>query len=150
MVSNGAEAKKGNELTKKAHEILKNSELNFIGNIEANEVLTTDADIIVQDGFVGNVILKELEGASKVFVGSIKNFIMKDEKYFSSDEMKMSFLKDIMSLMGLTKYGGSPVLGVNKAIIKAHGNSDEKAFYLAIRNTVDFVNSGVIEYLKEN
>ena len=99
---------------------------------------------------MGNVILKELEGASKVFVGNIKNFVMKDDKYFASDELKMSFLKDIMSLMGLTKYGGSPVLGVNKAIIKAHGNSDEKAFYLAIRNTVDFVNSGVIEYLKEN
>lgn len=150
LVSNGAEAKKGNELTKKAHEILKNSELNFIGNIEANEILTTEADIIVQDGFVGNVILKELEGMSKVFVGNVKNFIMQDNKYFSSDEMKMSFMKDLMSLMGLTKYGGSPVLGVNKAIIKAHGNSDEKAFYLAIKNTVDFVNSGVIEYLKEN
>lgn len=150
LVSNGAEAKKGNELTKEAHNLLKNSELNFIGNIEADEILTTEADIIVQDGFVGNVILKELEGASKVFVNNIKNFVMKDEKYFPSDEMKMSFLMDIKALMGLTKYGGSPVLGVNKAIIKAHGNSDEKAFYLAIKNTVDFVNSGVIEYLKEN
>lgn len=141
LVNNGEEEEKGNSLTKETYDVLKNNQynLNFIGNIEGREFMEGKADVIVCDGFVGNVILKTLEGMGKVVGKSLKEI-------FSGGIIKklgalcvFKGLKGLKKQMDYREYGGAPLIGMKKPIVKGHGASDTKAAYTALMKIEKFV-----------
>ncbi|SHI72444.1 phosphate:acyl-[acyl carrier protein] acyltransferase [Dethiosulfatibacter aminovorans DSM 17477] len=149
LINIGTEEGKGNKLVNDTFKLLKESELNFIGNIEARDILSNDADILVCDGFVGNVVLKLMEGVVSELMGRMKNEILKTTKgkiggYLIKDSMKR--LKDKLDY---SEHGGAPLLGLKAPVIKAHGSSDSTAIKNAIRQSKIFLDSGVNEIIKE-
>ncbi len=150
LINIGSEKGKGREVDKEAYQILEDAKsINFIGNVEPNEVLTTQADIIVSDGFSGNLVLKTVEGTAKVMGRML------------TDEIKASIggkigylfmrknLKKFKKRLDSKEVGGAMVLGVESPVIKAHGSSDSIAFYNAIRQAREMVLNDVISKLKE-
>ncbi len=130
LLSVGTESHKGNSQTKEAYRLLTESSLNFIGNIEGRDIALSDVDLVICDGFVGNVVLKHTEGLAEFLLGTFK-------KTLGSLDLDSENLKKIA--MGMSKvskdldyreYGGTPLLGLKKNVIKAHGSSDA----LAIKN----------------
>ena len=137
LVNNGAEETKGTPLYKEAHQLLKaNPAIRFVGNIEPRDVPSGQADVVVCDGFTGNVILKLTEGLAKTLMGQLKPIFTKNLA------TKLAFLtvKDGMKAfkkkMDADEYGGAPLLGASRPVIKAHGSSNAKAFKNAIRQAV--------------
>lgn len=123
LLSNGAEASKGNHLVKETYPLLKEDEtINFIGNIEGNQTLTGDADVIVCDGFAGNQVLKNVEGVARQLITDIVKLSKKRER-----PEFMEVAQYLMKTYDISALGGGLVLGARKLIIKARGNSDERA-----------------------
>jgi len=148
LANNGSEETKGTELQLAAFGLLKESGLNFVGNIEAREIPTGAADVVVCDGFTGNIILKLVEGMAKMFSGMIKEMFYKSFKTKMAGVMMKDGLADFKKRFDYTEYGGAPMLGIKKPVIKAHGSSDEKAIKNAIRQAklcAENDLSGVIE-----
>ena len=133
----GVEAEKGTALTKKAYELLSESELNFVGNVEARDIPDGICDVIVADGFTGNVILKLSEGMAHRLAKVV------------ADRLPPEMMASIRSQTDYSEFGGAPILGVEKPIIKMHGASGPKAVKNAILKAVDFVESDVIGKVKE-
>lgn len=136
LLNIGTEDKKGNDLTKQAFKLLKEqNDINFIGNVEARELLNHAADVVVTDGFTGNMVLKTIEGVA----GNI--FAMLKEEFLSSTKTKVAAmmmknnLKNLKTKMDYSEYGGAPLFGLKAPIIKAHGSSKAQAIYSAIRQT---------------
>ncbi len=158
LLNNGAEEHKGTQIQIDAYAKLKaDPNLKFVGNIEGKELPTAPCDVLVTDGFTGNITLKLVEGLSKYFFGYIKTM------YTQNLVTKMSYLAMKEQLRGMkhkfdaSEYGGAPLLGLKKPVIKAHGSSDAKAIMNAVRQAEAFVKTGVIdeiatslEALKEN
>lgn len=145
LLSNGAEAEKGNALTKEAHERLAGMEnICFVGNVEARELCMGNIDVLVCDGFDGNVLLKGFEGAAKLILGILK------ESMYSSLRTKIGGLlakpafATVKKKLDYKEYGGSPLLGVNGGVIKAHGSSDDRALFNALRQGYLWVKSDLI------
>ncbi|MDD4834314.1 MAG: phosphate acyltransferase PlsX [Lutispora sp.] len=133
LLSVGTEETKGNELTKQSYDLLKNSKLNFIGNIEARDISDGICDVCVCDGFVGNVVLKNTEGLASTIMGLLKEELMKTTvSKFGALLLKNSF-KNFKKRFDYKEYGGAPFLGINGIMIKAHGSSDGRAIMNAIR-----------------
>lgn len=137
LVNNGAEETKGTPLYKETHQLLKaNPAIRFVGNIEPRDVPSGQADVVVCDGFTGNVILKLTEGLAKTLMGQLKPIFTKNLA------TKLAFLtvKDGMKAfkkkMDADEYGGAPLLGASRPVIKAHGSSNAKAFKNAIRQAM--------------
>ena len=128
----GAEAEKGNTIVKKAYELLSESDLNFTGNIEARDFTTGKCDIIVADGFTGNIILKLSEG-----------IIMHMMKILAGDIPAEMALK-IKKLSDYSEYGGAPILGVSRPIIKMHGSSGPKAVMNGILRAGEYARQNVV------
>ncbi|ADL12539.1 phosphate acyltransferase PlsX [Acetohalobium arabaticum] len=150
LLSIGEEAKKGNELTKETYQLLKELDINFIGNVEGRDIFTTDCDVVVCDGFVGNTILKTAEGLSKTVFEMMKeeleaSLIAKLGSWF----MKSS-LKRLKKKMDYAEYGGAPLLGVNGVVIIGHGSSKNKAVKNAINVACESVERQVLDQIKEN
>ncbi len=149
LLSNGSEEGKGNELTKQSFELLKESNLNFIGNIEARDIVNGICDVCVCDGFVGNIVLKNTEGLASGIMSMIREEI---NKSFAS-KIGAVFMKN--SFIGLKKrfdykeYGGAPFLGINGIMVKAHGSSDKKAIKNAIRQAKLLYDSNYIQLINE-
>lgn len=145
----GVEENKGTETLVKTYEIMKNSDYNFVGNIEVRDIPKGGADVIICEGFTGNVILKMYEGVAGVLLGNIKRIFM------SSVITKFAYLlisggmKDFKKKMDYKEFGGAPLMGISKPVIKAHGSSDAKAFKNAIRQAIGYAQSGAIEDIKE-
>ena len=144
LLSNGTEAHKGNSIIQQAYTLLQASGLNFIGNIEARDIPAGVADVAVADGFTGNVILKLTEGLGSMFSKKIKDMFMEGLGGKLSAVMMMGKIKDFKKSMDYTEYGGAPLLGVMKPVIKAHGSSNPKAFKNAIRQARDFAERNLI------
>lgn len=151
LVNIGSERTKGNELSIKAYEELeKMDNINFTGNIEGREIPQGKADVIVADGFVGNVVLKLIEGMGKTFVSIIKEEVSKS---FIS-KLGAFLMKD--ALMGLKKkmdyaeIGGAPLLGVDGISIICHGSSDSKAIHNAIRVAIECKKEDYVQEIKNN
>lgn len=151
LVNIGSERTKGNELSIKAYEELeKMDNINFIGNIEGREIPQGKADVIVADGFVGNVVLKLIEGMGKTFVSIIKEEVSKS---FIS-KLGAFLMKD--ALLGLKKkmdyaeIGGAPLLGVDGISIICHGSSDSKAIHNAIRVAIECKKEDYVQEIKNN
>lgn len=149
LVNNGAEAEKGNELTKACYELFEKLPIKFAGNCEAREALSGDFDVIVCDGFVGNVILKLTEGVAATLTSMLKEELQRDLRARIGALLAMPALKKFKSKMDYSEYGGAPLLGVSKGIIKAHGSSNAKAFQSAIRQARKFVDCQVIEVINQ-
>lgn len=146
MLANiGEEESKGRELEVETYKLLKNSPLNFGGNIEARDLPTGKADVVVADGYTGNMLLKLYEGMGKFISRELKGMLMNG---LNSKLAALLILKKVNAFkkkMDYSEYGGSPLLGTSKPVIKAHGSSDAKAFYNAIRQAYQFTSSGAID-----
>jgi len=133
IVNIGAEEDKGNALVKETFPLLKACpEINFVGSIEARNIPYGDADVIVCDAFVGNVILKTYEGTGKVLLGELKDALMSSTKSKIGALLVKAALKDKMKRYDASEYGGAPMLGLNGLVVKTHGSSTPKE----IRNTL--------------
>ncbi len=148
LINNGTEECKGNEMSVEAYRLLADSPLNFIGNVEAKEIPFGPCDVIVCDGFTGNVVLKLTEGMGKFMFGKLK-------EVFSSGALAgLSYLMIKPKLRGLKKsfdaseHGGAPLLGLDRPVIKAHGSSDGKAVCNAILQAKRCVELDVIGTMK--
>lgn len=150
LINNGAEEEKGNELTKAAHGILKNADINFIGNVEPREVPEGNVEVLVCDGFVGNTVLKTYEGVAKVIFDLLKQELMSTTlSKFAAFLLKPVF-KNLKKKFDYTEYGGAAFLGVDGVVIKAHGSSNAKAIKNAIKQAKTFVENDVLNTIKEN
>lgn len=147
LLSNGAEEKKGNDLTREAHLLLKNAPLNYRGYVEGGDVYNGSVDVVVCDGFVGNVLLKVSEGLA-VAIGTmlkreIESRFWARIGYLLSRPAFTSFKKKINP----AEYGGAPLLGIAGTGIVCHGSSDPIAMSIAIRQAGEYAKSGVAEHL---
>ena len=148
LVSNGVEDKKGNELTKEVFLRLKALPINFVGNMEAREALSGNYDVLVCDGFVGNVLLKSIEGTANMVLKTLKEAIMADGlAKFGSLFMKKAF-KTVKDKMDYQKKGGAPLLGVEKIVVKAHGASNSEAIQAAIKQVQKMNEGKLIQNIK--
>ena len=141
----GAEESKGRELEVETYKQLVTAPVNFIGNIEARQVPLGDADVVVADGFTGNIMLKLYEGMGKFFAGELKSILTSGVKNKMAALMIMPSVKEFKKKVDYSEYGGAPLLGTLRPVIKAHGSSDAKAFYNAIRQAKLFTETGVID-----
>ena len=132
LINNGAEAEKGNELTKSAYKLLENTDINFVGNCEARYTMMGDYDVLVCDGFVGNAVLKCTEGVARSVMSIMKQELMASPITKLGALISKSGFKRVKKRMDYTEYGGAPLLGINGCIIKAHGSSNAKAITSAI------------------
>lgn len=143
LLNIGTEDKKGNDLAKNAFLLLKDAPVNFIGNVEARELLNHAADVVVTDGFTGNMVLKTIEGTA----GSV--FTMMKEAFMASTKSKIAALlmknnlKALKNKMDYTEYGGAALFGLKAPVIKAHGSSNARAFASAIRQARTMVEHNV-------
>lgn len=148
LVNNGIEEEKGNELTKEAHMLLKNTGVNFIGNIEPRDVMNGDVQVVVCDGFVGNAILKTFEGSAALIFDILKTELTSSlSAKLAALALKPVFGR-IKKRFDYTEYGGAAFLGVNGAVIKAHGSSNAKAVKNAIRQAKLTVENDVVGLIK--
>jgi len=145
----GAEEEKGNEVVKKAFEELKKSKLNFIGNVEGRDIPYGVCEVVVCDGFVGNAILKSMEGIASVISQLLKEELTRNIFTKIGALLIMRGLKRITKKMDYTEYGGAPLLGIKKPVIKAHGNSKAKAIFNAIKQAKNFVDNDVLNHIKK-
>ena len=150
LLSNGAEEHKGSPLVKETHKLLKEENFpGFMGNMEARDVLNGNADILVADGFSGNVLLKGMEGVAKMMSSMIKNNFKKNLW------TKLGYLhvrkgfKDMSETMDYKSTGGAMLLGINGVVVKAHGNADAYSFFNALRVAKLMVSYDVVNKIKE-
>ena len=149
LVNVGEEAKKGSALVKVTYEMLSESKLNFVGNVEGRDIAMGAADVLVCDGFTGNVVLKTYEGLGLYLVSILKSIFMKNIVTKLSALGVSSGLKELKKTMDYKEIGGAPLLGITKPVIKAHGSSDPAATKGAIRQAYNFVRGGFIEEIAQ-
>ncbi len=150
LVNIGTEQGKGNALTKEAYALLEKSGLNFIGNIEARSIPEGAADVLVCDGFVGNVILKLTEGLAMALFSQLKaEFTAGVASKLAAAVLKPG-LKKLKDRMDYKQYGGAPLLGIAGGCIKAHGSSDALAIENAIMQAIRFIENKVEQTITEN
>ena len=151
LLSNGAEAHKGSPLVKEAHQLLKDNHFpGFMGNMEARDVLNGEADILVADGFSGNILLKGMEGIAKMMSSMIKdNFKKNLWTKLGYLHVRQGF-KNMSETMDYKSTGGAMLLGINGVVVKAHGNSDAYSFKNALRVAYLMVSNDVVNKIKES
>ena len=149
LVNNGAEEEKGNALYAEAHQLLKKEDINFVGNVEARYIPADQADVIVCDGFDGNIILKYTEGVAETLLGMIKQELMADTRSKIGALLAKPAFARVKKLMDYTEVGGAPLLGVRGAVVKAHGSSNAKAIFGAIRQASLMIRSKVPEAIEQ-
>lgn len=146
----GVEETKGTDLQISSYELLKESSLNFTGNIEMRDIASGLCDVVVADGWTGNTILKMYEGVASALLHEIKAIFMKNAV------SKLSYLgikggmSDFKKKMDYKEYGGAPLIGLRKNVIKAHGSCDARAFKNAIRQAVQCVNEDLVADIEKN
>ncbi|EOE7230680.1 phosphate acyltransferase PlsX [Clostridioides difficile] len=145
----GLEEGKGNDLVKRSYEEIKKLDLNFIGNVEAREVINAYTDIIICDGFTGNILLKSAEGVALSVMSLIKETFMASTKSKIGALLIKDDLRKLKSFIDYSEYGGAPLLGLNGGVIKAHGSSDAKAIKNAINQGIKFSKGKVVEDINQ-
>lgn len=141
----GTEEHKGGPLQHETFALLKDSGLNFVGNTEGRDIPQGVCDVLVTDGFTGNLILKTYEGVALVLMDKIKDMFSKSVKTKLAAAMVMSDLKDMKKQFDYNEYGGSPIMGVSKPVFKAHGSSKAKTIKSAIGLTKQYVEGNVTQ-----
>ena len=149
LLNVGSEESKGNSLSKETYKVLRDSNINFSGNIEARDIMNNDVDLLVCDGFDGNILLKSIEGVVEFAVKNVLNSIEKSEL---DDESKSAFSKFLMTKfknLDAKEVGGTILLGIDGNIIKAHGNSDKRAIKNAAKYAISIVESNIVKKIKD-
>ena len=148
LLNIGAEPSKGDALRHETYALLeaagREGRLNFIGNIEANTALLGGADVIVADGYSGNILLKSVEGAAKLLLGEMKKAFLSSAKSKLGALLVKDSLGDMKKLLDPSEVGGTPFLGISKPVLKAHGSSDARAIRNAVFRAVEYAQSGII------
>ena len=154
LLNIGAEETKGNPLYKEAHQLLKRASeegrINFIGNVEAREVMNGVCDVLVADGFTGNVLLKSIEGMGIFFMGALKDMFTKSFLSKMAYLVLKKDLKGLKKLVSSEEVGGTALLGIQRPVIKAHGSSNAYAIRSAIRQAIKAAESGTAALISEN
>lgn len=154
LLNVGTEDTKGGELQHRSFALLQEAaqegRINFIGNMEGTDVFAGRADVVVTDGFTGNVLLKTAEGVIKFMMGAFKDVFYKSGKNKLAAAVLKNDLKAMKKSLDVNEVGGTALIGISKPVIKAHGSSNETSFFAAIRQAVSFVNSGIIDDITEN
>ncbi len=145
LLNVGTEDTKGGELQHETFALLKDSDMNFIGNIEARQVPFGEADVIVADGFGGNVLLKTMEGTADMILANVKRIFKANVLTMFAAVLTGSQIKKFKKKMSTSEYGGAPLLGVQKPILKSHGNANANAIKNAIRVVAEMAEAGVVE-----
>jgi len=143
LMSMGEEESKGTDLTREVHAALKESHLNFIGNVEGHEIYNGEADVVVMDGFTGNVILKTSETLASSIVLMLKEEIEKRPIAMAGAFLAKSAFKALRKRIDPREVGGAPLLGVNGCVVIAHGKSDDLAICEGLRTAGEFSKSGI-------
>ena len=150
LLNNGTEEHKGTPVVVETHAKLKeNPNINFVGNIESSALPFGVCDVLVTDGFTGNVTLKLIEGLGKFFFSKLKTMYTANTKTKLSYLLMKDQLKGFKKEFDASEYGGAPLLGLSKPVIKAHGNSDAKAIKNAVCQAVTFVETNSIAQFEE-
>jgi glycerol-3-phosphate acyltransferase PlsX len=154
LLSIGEESSKGNENTILAHQLLSGSSLNFVGNIEGRDILRGNVDVVVCEGFVGNIILKLTESIDGLLTSQLKRYVMSSLRYRLGAHLMMPALLAFRRDLDYAEYGGAPLLGVNGICIICHGGSSAKAIRKAIdvaqRMVKADINSGIVNELEKD
>ena len=149
IVSNGEEETKGSVLVQEAHQLLKNSSLNFIGNVEGKDIPAGMADVVVTDGFTGNVIAKLSEGLAAALLGIIKEEVKKSPVATVGALLSKPAFDKVKQRLDYAEFGGAPLLGVNGVVIVGHGRSNAKAVKNAVRVAKRAVEGGMLAAIKD-
>ncbi len=154
LLNVGVEESKGGELQKQAYALLKQAgdegRIRFIGNVEARELLSGDVDVLVTDGFSGNILLKGVEGAIKFLMHSIKDIFSSSLKNKLAAAVVYGDMRELKHRMDVNEVGGTALLGISKPVIKAHGSSDARAIRSAVRQAIRFIEADVVGEITEN
>ncbi|MBE3554357.1 MAG: phosphate acyltransferase PlsX [Thermicanus sp.] len=150
LLNIGAEEKKGNELTKETFPLLQNESFHFIGNVEPRDVPFGVADVVVCEGFAGNVLLKTMEGTASALFNQLKELFTSSLKNKLAAALLKSSLMNLKKRLDYKEYGGTLLLGLKGAVVKAHGSSDERAFVNAIGQARRFLELEVISLLENS
>lgn len=150
LLNNGAESDKGDDVHQKAYELLKNSDLNFLGNIEGNELLVGKADVVVTDGFTGNAALKTIEGTSSVLLHLLKDSLLDGGVMTKLGALMVKgSLTSLKSKFDTAKYGGAVLLGVNAPVVKTHGRSNERPIYHTLKQVDKMIKEKLVQDFKD-
>ena len=154
LLNIGAEPSKGTDLQREAHALLteagKAGRIHFVGNVEAREAVYGEVDVIVSDGYSGNIFLKTMEGTGGFMAKQLKAMFKKNLLTKLAAVLVSGGLRDFKKMMDAGEVGGTPLIGISKPVIKAHGSSDAFAIKNAIRQAQSFAASGIIEDITEN
>jgi glycerol-3-phosphate acyltransferase PlsX len=148
LVNIGAEEEKGTEFVKECYKALKQSNLNFKGNIEGRDISEGDIDVVVSDGFTGNIVLKVFEGVAQSIFDTLKTEIMSSTRTKIGGLLLKPVFKRFKKKFDYTEHGGAILLGINQPVIKAHGSSNAKALKNAVRQAVLCIEGGVVESIR--
>ncbi len=154
LLNVGTEDTKGGDLQHQSFALLKKAHeegrINFVGNVEGTGVFAGGADVVVTDGFTGNVLLKTTEGVIKYMMKQLKGVFYKNLKNKLAAAALKGDLAVMKKSMDVNEVGGTALIGISKPVIKAHGSSDENSIFAAVRQAMAFVNSGIIAEIDEN
>ena len=149
LLNNGSESDKGDDVHQEAYQLLFDSELNFIGNIEGNELLDGKADVVATDGFTGNAVLKNIEGTSSVLIHLLKDNLLNSGFLVKIGALLIkNALKGLVSKFDVDKYGGAVLLGLDAPVVKTHGRSDQRAVYFTIKQVDKILKENIIDQFR--
>lgn len=150
LLNNGAENDKGDELHQTTYQLLRDSDLNFIGNIEGNELMLGDADVVVTDGFSGNIALKSIEGMSSVLLHSLKDSLLNNGMITKLGALMIrNAISDLRKKYDTARHGGAVLLGINAPVVKTHGRSKERAIYYTLKQVDKMLDENLIDQFKQ-
>lgn len=150
LLNIGTEAAKGNELTKSVYPLLQEMPFHFVGNVEARDVLNGACDVLVCDGFSGNILLKSIEGAAAAILTALKQEMTRTLPNKLAAAVLKPSLRRFKDQLDYAEYGGAPLLGLKGAVVKSHGSSDEKAMKNAVVQAKKYVEHQVIAQISED
>ena len=149
LASVGVEEEKGNELVKQTLPLIKQLPINYVGNMESRDLLSGNYDAVITDGFAGNVMLKSTEGSVAIIIKMIKNALKNGSLCAKIGGLLIKkTLKNMLKSFDYTNYGGAPLLGIKKIVIKAHGDSKAKSFLKCAEQAIKLYSSGCYEAIE--
>lgn len=149
LLNVGTEDTKGNNVTKEAFELLKNSPINFVGNIEARDLLKGVVDVVVTDGFSGNITLKSIEGTAIHVLDLLKGVLTSSLKTKLAAGLIKNDLMSLKEQLDYPEYGGAALFGLKAPVIKSHGSSNERAIYHTIKQACNMIDNNVMKVIDE-
>ncbi len=154
LLNNGSEDSKGTELCKETYALLRaaheEGRINFVGNIEGGDVFADKCDVIVTDGFTGNILMKSIEGSAKFLMKKVKGVMYKSLKNKLAALVIKKDFGSVKSLLDPNEVGGTPFLGITKPVIKAHGSSNARAIRSAVMQAINIVENDISGKIAEN